>query len=94
MQITKQMILDGLKQGLVRLAPSPFEDGPICQIGDNWFYFCEDISTMSAEEYRNTHSDDVLAEQLLTALNEGIQELDDLEYQYYYWYLTENLENK
>ena len=37
--ITPEMIADGLDAGTVSIVDSPHNDGPVCQIGDYWFWF-------------------------------------------------------
>lgn len=91
--ITRDMILIGLKNGLVQLINSPHEDGPVCQIGEHWFYFScfsEDDLEMTATQFRNSYKDEDIALAIFKALNEfPLEGLDD-EYLYYYWYLVEN----
>lgn len=39
LEITKERIAAGLKAGLIRLIESPQNDGVVCSIGKQWFYF-------------------------------------------------------
>ena len=90
--ITKEMVIKGYNQGLIALIVSPLEDGIVCQIGDNWFYF--DVETAEAynniEEYKNVMLTSDIIEEIFTVLKEFKTGFED-EYLYYYYYLTENL---
>ena len=37
--ISKEMLQRGYDNGVVKLISSPNEDGVVCSIGGNWFYF-------------------------------------------------------
>ena len=91
--ISLTMILHGLQQNIVQLIDSPHEDGPVCQIGENWFYFsCFEESDMylTAEDFRKSHPDEEIARLIYTSLSEFPGNCMDDEYLYYYWYLVEH----
>ena len=53
--ITENMIRRGLASGIVEIVESPHQDGAVCQIGENWFYFVEYNSVnqeMTVDELR------------------------------------------
>ena len=90
--ITKNMVIEGYNQGLIRLISSPNGDGIACQIGDNWFYF----GGITAEEYDNVaeYKEIMLTSDIVTEIYDVLcefkTEFED-EYLYYYYYLMENL---
>lgn len=91
--ITRKMIFDGYYKGLVRLIESPHNDGVVCQIGDNWFYFggltAEECKTV--EEYKANVDTKIILDEIYSALNDfkdSGEELKD-EYLYYEYYLKE-----
>ena len=53
--ITRKMVADGICQGVIRFQKDPnLEDGPVCAIGDNWFYFGAEYTR--PEEYLGTET--------------------------------------
>lgn len=90
--ITKEMIQKGYNQKLINLISSPHNDGIVCQIGDNWFYF----GGQTAEEYDNVenYKNDIplsdIINEIYIVLKDFKTEFED-EYLYYYAYLKENL---
>ena len=93
--ITKNMVIEGYNQGLIRLISSPNGDGIACQIGDNWFYF----GGITAEEYDNVaeYKEVMLTSDIVTEIYDVLcdfkTEFED-EYLYYYYYLKENLKGE
>lgn len=60
-KITKDMVVNGYKQGLIRLAIVEYAVGVVCVIGDNWFYFGGDLAEISTvEEYKKYVSEESL----------------------------------
>ena len=90
--ITKSMIVNGYRSGVVSLISSPNDNGIACQIGGHWFYFAgmED-EYMTPEEYKESYTEDEIVNNILVTLYDF--ESDDVfedEYWYYYFYLKEN----
>lgn len=91
--ISKTKILLGLRKGIVKLIDSPYEDGPVCQIGEHWFYFScfsDDDLQITATQFHNSYSDERIATAIFASLDEFPQDGMEDEYLYYYWYLVEN----
>ena len=87
--ITKKMVADGIRQGVIRFQKGPnLEDGPVCAIGDNWFYFGAEYTR--PEEYLGTVGFDKAVDAVFEALDE-MKDDDMCEYTYYYLYLIEHL---
>ena len=93
--ITKNMVIEGYNQGLIRLILSPNGDGIACQIGDNWFYF----GGITAEDYNDIEAYkkaipalDIVKEIYITL--KEFEEIYEDEYLYYYYYLKENLKGE
>lgn len=93
--ISKEMIKEGLHNGVVKLVADPImESGTVCRIGELYFYFGGSEAEASApEQYQKNVSEDDLVESIYEALEsfrldwfEGSQD----EYQYYESYLKEN----
>lgn len=104
--ITKEMIEQGYKQGLIRLTTGEeFSDyygflddsgtGVLCAIGEYFFYFGgEEAELLTVAEYKKIFSEDTIIDQIHSTL-EAFAEDEDLngvEYKYYYYYLKEHLE--
>ena len=93
-KITKDMVVNGYKQGLIRLAIVEYAVGVVCVIGDNWFYFGGDLAEISTvEEYKKYVSEENIIQKIYDTLkmfSEKTEMFGD-EYLYYYWYLKENL---
>lgn len=91
--ITRKMIFDGYYKGLIRLIESPHDDGVVCQIGNNWFYFggltANECKTV--EEYKSSVDTKIILDEIYSVLddfkNSG-EEYQD-EYSYYESYLKE-----
>ena len=89
--ITLNMVKHGYEQGVINIIESPHNDGVVCGIGDNWFYF----GGMTAEECKtpkeytmNVPQDDIVRE-IFEVLEEFFTEFED-EYYYYMYYLQEH----
>lgn len=83
-EISKEMILNGLKNNIVTIATN---DGFICaEIGCNFFFFTED-DEISIEEFLNKYSEEEIAEQIYKVINDepinGQDEDDAGEWLYY-----------
>lgn len=90
--ITKSMIANGYKDGIVFLISSPNDGSIACQIGESWFYFAgmED-EFMTPEEYESSYTEDEIVNNIAATLYDF--ESDDVfedEYWYYYYYLKEH----
>ena len=90
--ITKSMITNGYRSGIVSLISSPNDGSIACQIGESWFYFAgmED-EYMTPEEYEASYTEDEVIDNILSTLYDF--EADDVfedEYWYYYYYLKEH----
>lgn len=90
--ITKSMVTNGYKDGVVYLISSPNDGGIACQIGGHWFYFAgmED-EYMTPEEYKASYTEEEIIDNILSTLYDF--EADDVfedEYWYYYFFLQEN----
>ena len=82
--ITKEDIANGITDGIVRFIVDPnMEEGTVCEIGENWFYFGgQTAEEENPDDYlAHTPMSDIVRE-IFEAL-EGIKDLDNLEYQYY-----------
>ena len=92
--ITKEMILAGFLNGIVRLENEANLGGTVCRIGDYWFYFGgESADNSSAEDYlRNVPIEDIVCE-VASVLEEFAQNPDEFgdEYKYYEAFLKEEL---
>lgn len=94
--ITKEMVTEAYKQGLVRLdtiAPDE-EFGTICRIGDCWFFFGGELAdSLSPEEYKKDIPEETIIEEVYHTLEDFRKNKEDFgdEYLYYYYYLEENL---
>ncbi len=95
--ITKKMIRDGLKKGLVEIIDANGEYGCygiVCKICDNAFYFAgSEAEEMTLDEYLKEYSRDDLVDQITYYLNKdgGLRSEFPDEYLLYYLYLKENL---
>ena len=84
--ITEDMIRRGLASGIVEIVESPHQDGAVCQIGENWFYFVEYNSVnqeMTVDELKSTYNTDELAHLIWTAIDALRHEtifVDDTDY--------------
>lgn len=98
-QITKKMIGEGLNKGLINVIPNPeyktFIYEPVCKIGLYWFYFCGNDDITISQYYLTTSRS-----QIIQSIYDGLEGFkylgeepkDATEYNYYYYYLKENLQ--
>lgn len=104
--ITLDMVKRGYEQGIVRLIESPRGDGPVCAIGDDWFYFSVEAEKslgdvmekaiegeIGVEEFRSLVPSGDIVNGIFGALEELSIEIED-EYLYYEAFLNENLMEK
>ena len=91
--ITKEMITAGYQSGIVKIVDSPNDDGAVCQIGDNWFYFGgQTAEEYTAKEYKRFVPEKDIVNEIFDALDDfkdSGEEFDD-EYLYYELYLNEH----
>ena len=93
-KIIKDMVMNGYKQGLIRLAIVEYAAGVVCVIGDNWFYFDGELAEiLTVEEYKKYVSEENIIKKIYDTLEMFSEETEMFgdEYLYYYWYLKENL---
>lgn len=92
--ITKEMIHNGIEQGLINFKPNTIDGYEVvCWIGGNWFYFAgQEGESMLATEYLEVTPKEDLETEIFETLN-SFPEVDCLrdEYLYYAYYLMENL---
>lgn len=96
--ITYNMVSTGYHLGIIQLTRNYAEE-TVCQIGEHWFYFGYDKSVSDTDlfEYCNNNTSSVIIDDIYQALEDirddienGNKEMED-EYNYYYWYLMENI---
>ena len=92
-RISREMIAEGYRAGLVRLIDSPNGDGTVCQIGDNWIYFGGlEAEGISPEEYKKAVPEEDIINEIFSVLDDfktsGEEFLD--EYHYYAFWLKEH----
>lgn len=95
-KITKKMIQDGIKRGIVQIVKNPLQaHGSVCQIGEHWFYFGgytaddEDPEEFLANSFTDSTIDDIY--DAVEGFNDSDDESMYDEYCYYLCYLKENL---
>ena len=92
-KITKKMIREGYKKGVIKLITNEDADGVVCQIGDNWFFFggLESELYNDAKQYAEDMRENEILRDIYDALDDfrNTTELYD-EYLYYYFILVEN----
>jgi hypothetical protein len=90
MKINENLILRGIKDGIIKFIPDPNGDGeygPVAQIGDYWFYFAGiEGEDKTVDEYLASVSEKDLAREIMDAVNG----LWDVERNYYISLLVEN----
>lgn len=91
--ITKKRIAAGLRAGLIRLIDSPHNDGTVCSIGENWFYFGGNKAAQySAEEYQKRTKEENIINEIYNVLHDFSKKglgFED-EHAYYSFYLQEH----
>ena len=91
--ITKNMVKEGYKKGIIKLIPSPNYDGIVCKIGDYWFYFggitAEEYDDV--DEYKSVVLESDIVNDIYEVLNDFFCYGDFIdEYVYYEYYLKEH----
>lgn len=82
--ITRDMIEDGLMQGIVIVCHGNNDRDLICKIGEGWFYIDNDIDKTDYDE---------VVDSVIGTLDSFLMCLEDEdEYLYYYYYLMETLD--
>lgn len=92
--ITKNMIHMGYTQGVVQLVISPNDDGVVCQIGNDWFYFGGHTADEydSVEAYKHDIPTETIIDEIYSIIDEFGREPEFKdEYDYYEAYLRENV---
>lgn len=103
--ITKEMIIQGYKQGIIRLTTDTEffktsnlltigKTGVICVIGEGWFYFGgEEAECSTVVEYKKNFTEDTIIQQIYDTIQVFSEdwELNGDEYMYYYYFLCEKL---
>lgn len=94
----REMVAEGLKNGLVTISDNLFDYGVIdigCKIGDNAFYFGGfEVEGISLEEYNTFFDDEVTTEMVTNTIWDMINSEDfAAEGWSYIYYLDENLKN-
>lgn len=88
--ITKSMIRNGYKNGIIFLISNPNDGCIAAQIGDNWFYFAgSENENMTVEEYKEEYTSEEIVDYIFTVLDSDFKTEFEDEYLYYYYYLKE-----
>lgn len=96
-KITKEMILKGLEEGVIKLINNTNDNDIAAQIKKHWFYFASQTpnADLSVEEFIGIYDNDEIAELIYEAINDepikGKTEDDSTEWLYYKSVLLENL---
>lgn len=89
--ITRQMVEDGYREGLICLINNPNDDCVSAQIGEYWFYFAgSENEDMTVDEYENEYTFDEIVDYIFGTLDSDFKTEFEDEYLYYYYYLKEN----
>ena len=97
-KITKKMIREGLKNGLITIIDDDGDSGCVgiaCKISDYAFYFADpEAESMTLDEYLKEYSRNEIVDQIVDDINEegGLITEFPNEYAFYYSYLKERLE--
>lgn len=103
--ITREMIEQGYKQGIVQLVDDDWCFGKetddedeicdiMCRIGEFTFFFDEDnANDTTIKDYLKNVSYDDIINNICETLSDMQEHFED-EYLYYYWYLKENLKSE
>lgn len=92
--ITLDMVKRGYETGIINLIDSPHDDGVVCKIGDNWFYFGgETAAEMTAKDYRRDIPLEDIVRSVFQVLEDFRKDGDvfEDEYLYYEAFLNEQL---
>ena len=86
-----EQVVEGMELGDITVVDSPNDDGAVCQIGDNWFYFGgQEAEEMTAAEYLANVPKDEIAKEILGTLEDFRHDPDFAdEYGYYEAFLNE-----
>lgn len=88
--ITKSMIRNGYKNGVIFLISNPNDGCIAAQIGDNWFYFAgSENENMTVEEYKEEYASEEIVDYIFAVLDSDFKTEFEDEYLYYYYYLKE-----
>ena len=89
--IRLEQIIDGMEHGDIAVVDSPNDDGAVCKIGDNWFYFGgQEAEDVTAAEYLANVPKDEIAKEILGALEDFRHDpVFTDEYGYYEAFLNE-----
>lgn len=93
--ISKEMILKGLENGVVKIINNPNDREIAAQIGEKWFYFAgQENNDLPAKEYLELYTNEEIAEYIEAVINEepikGYSEEDASEWLYYRAILLES----
>ena len=89
--ITPEAVREAYRKGIARLEESPNEDGVVCRIGDNWFFFGGKAAEDSTvDDYKENVPEDDIVREIHVAVTDIGKELDIDEYNYYAAVLKEN----
>lgn len=93
-EISRGMIREGIRKGIVLFEKDPHSEGTVCRIGEYWFYFGELAAAEKApEDYVKDIPESDIVEEIYIALKE-YKEIDETEHAYYFWFLLENLQKR
>lgn len=88
--ITKSMVKNGYKKGVIYLISNPNDDCIAACIGANWFYFAGmENETMTPKEYKAEYTSDEIVHSIFSVLDSDFKTEFEDEYLYYYYYLKE-----
>jgi len=88
--ITKSMIHNGYKKGVVYLINNPNDDCIAANIGANWFYFAgSENENMTVKEYKEEYTSEEIVDYIFAVLDSDFKTEFEDEYLYYYYYLKE-----
>ena len=84
-RITLEMVAEGYKTGLIKLVDSPNDDGTVCQIGSNWFYFGGlEAEGVTPKEYKDAVPEEDIVSEIYSVLDDfrksGEEFLDEYGY--------------
>lgn len=92
--ITRNMVKQAYRAGIIKIIDSPNGDGAACGIGEHWFYFDIDHGEDHlAVDYEEFFDKDYIVDKIYCALEEMREQPEyfDTEYEYYESFILENL---